>query len=84
MDSVKISDISGHCSDYTFNIKHSIILFILFLFSVSNIFIDEVLGKWFTGAVLNRNTTTYGVVLQGIFLVLAFTLLQYLDTANML
>lgn len=52
-------------------------LFLLFLFVVSDVFVGGVLGG-FGGATRGRSPTAYGVVLQGVFLVLFFVVAIHL------
>jgi hypothetical protein len=58
-------------------VKSFIILFIVFLFVVSDIYSNFVLSQ-FPGATDQRNITDYGIVLQGISLVIIFIILEYM------
>ena len=57
--------------------KSIIILFVLFLFVVSDVFTSCVISG-FSGAVSGRAPTSYGVAVQGVFLVLFYNLVLYL------
>jgi hypothetical protein len=62
------------------NWKFFIMLFITFMFLMSDIFINRVLDR-LDGAVYNKNPTTYGVVIQGLIMVIIMmifnALIQY-------
>jgi hypothetical protein len=53
------------------NVKSLIAIFVIFLFVVSSLFTNSVIGN-FSGAMKGRSPTAYGTTLQGIFLVLFF------------
>lgn len=58
-------------------VKSLFIMFALFLFVVSDIFTNSVISG-FSGAVKGRTATTFGTVLQGIFLVLFYIVANHL------
>lgn len=64
-------------------LKGLVMLFIIFLFIVSTFFTNGVL-TWFGGAVRCRTPTSYGVVLQGIFLVLFFVIAVHMIETGIL
>lgn len=55
------------------NFKLLSILFLIFLLVVSDVFTTNILSR-FKGAVDYKNVTTYGVVLQGVFLIAIYAL----------
>jgi len=55
--------------------KHIILLFILFILLNSDLMIEKVLSN-FSGAVEQRNTTGYGVFIQGLLFVLGFLIID--------
>ncbi len=57
--------------------KALIMLFLLFVFVVSDIFVDNILAG-FRGATKCRTPSPYGVVLQGIFLVIFYVVVLHL------
>lgn len=59
------------------NLKIVISLFLLFVLVVSDVFTSSVVGG-FSGAVRCRTPTSWGIVLQGIFLVIFFILSVHL------
>jgi len=59
-------------------LKSALALLLLFLAVVSDAFITHVLSGFGDKAVRGRAPTPWGVVLQGIFLVLMFTMATYL------
>lgn len=60
-----------------FNYKMIFFLFMLYIFLSSTLFIDKVLGT-FGGAVKNKTPTNWGVIIQGICLVLGYAILDIL------
>lgn len=58
-------------------LKLLVILFLLFVFVSSDVFVNNVLSL-FGGTVQGRNPTSWGVMLQGIFLVIGFILFSHL------
>lgn len=54
------------------------LLFLLFIIITSDVFVNRVLSR-FSGAVDYKQATNYGVVIQGIMLVLAFMLAAMLE-----
>ena len=64
-------------------LKGLVALFLLFLLVVSDVFVGGVLGG-FSGATRGRSPTAYGVVLQGVFLVLFFAVAIHLMAAGVL
>lgn len=59
------------------NFKMLLAIFIGFLIVVSSFFVNNVLSGFGEKAVVRRNATTWGVMLQGIFLVLFCILVNY-------
>jgi hypothetical protein len=66
------------------NIKLIISLFLWFLFIVSDIFRDSVLSEIGSHAVKGREITTWGVVIQGTFLIIGYIILVYLTEHEIL
>lgn len=64
-------------------VKSLFILFIVFLFVVSDIYTNFVISQ-FKGATDERNVTDYGIILQGISVVILFTMLEYMRSYNIL
>jgi uncharacterized protein YqhQ len=60
------------------SLKQYIALLFIFIIVMSNIFIDNILTMFGPSAVLSRKVTTYGIILQGLFLVFLFIVVQYL------
>ena len=56
--------------------KQVIFLFIIFIILTSDVFINRVLSK-ISGAVEGKSASNYGTVLQGIFLVLGYILIDF-------
>ena len=65
------------------NLKIVISLFLLFVLVVSDVFTSSVIGG-FSGAVRCRTPTSWGIVLQGVFLVIFFILAVHLIDSNVL
>jgi hypothetical protein len=63
--------------------KFLILLFVMFVFISSDVFIDRILVS-FDGATELHSTTNYGVVLQGLFLVLGYVMLEILVDQNII
>jgi hypothetical protein len=59
------------------DLKSIIVLFVLFIFVVSDVFTSCVISG-FGGAVSGRTPTSYGIAVQGVFLVLFYNLVLYL------
>jgi uncharacterized protein YqhQ len=57
------------------NIKSCFLLFFIFLFVSSNIFINQILYK-FNNTVIDGQISTKGIIIQGIFLVMLYVLVQ--------
>ena len=55
------------------NFKILISIFVLFILIVSDVFTDNVISS-FGGAVKCRSPTSYGIVVQGVFLVIFYVL----------
>lgn len=66
------------------NIKLIIALFIWFLVVVSDVFRDSVLTEIGKSAVIGREVTTWGIILQGIILIVGYVILVYLTENNIL
>jgi hypothetical protein len=69
---------SGKNGARTANLGALLTLFVLFLFVVSDFFTDSVISGFGEKAVKGRHPTCWGVVLQGIFLVILFALASHL------
>lgn len=80
-DSVKI-DTTVKC-DNVISLKSIIMLYIIFITIISDVFVYSVLSK-FSGAVSEREPTTLGIFLQGMFLVIFYTLSLYLSQYDIL
>lgn len=65
------------------NYKLMVALFFAFLVVVSDVFTNSVVSK-FGNAVEGRDPTSWGVMLQGIFLVLSYILAVYLTEHGVL
>lgn len=66
------------------NVKLMIALFLAFLVVVSDVFTTGILAGFGEKAVRGRTPTSWGVVLQGIFLVLFYLLAVYLTEHHIL
>jgi hypothetical protein len=60
------------------NLKLILALFVIFVFVVSDFFTNTVIAGFGEKAVRGRGPTSWGVVLQGIFLVIGYILAIYL------
>jgi hypothetical protein len=76
-----LSDIKG--SSCNVSIKLLLILFITILFVMSSIFTGYV-TKSFEGAIINNEITSYGVVIQSIFIVIIYALISWLSKHGMI
>lgn len=65
------------------NYKLMVALFVVFLVVVSDVFTDSVISK-FGSAVKGRDPTSWGIMLQGIFLVLGYIMAVYLTEHGVL
>ena len=70
-------DFTSIITDAIGGIEYKLIffLFLIFLITTSDVFTNRVLSK-FKGAVEYKSATNYGTVLQGIFLVLFFVIVD--------
>lgn len=66
------------------NVKLLVTLFIIFIVVVSDVFTNSIIAGFGEKAVRGRSTTAWGVVLQGIFLVIFYVLAVYLTEHNIL
>lgn len=82
-DSVAI-DTSKEVSSSTSNLKLLLVLFVLFIFVVSDVFVNGVLSSFGEKAVVNRDVTAWGVVLQGIFLVVFYAIATHLSNEKII
>ena len=73
MESESESDVAP-CLLGLIDVKNIVVLFIIFLSVTSMLFNTSVLSN-FANAVVDGNVTTYGSVLQGVFLVLLYILM---------
>ena len=82
MDSVPLEAFSGRESGEprlkVSNLKLIAALFFIFLFIVSDVFTNNIISGFGEKAVRGRTLTTWGVVLQGIFLVIFYVIALYL------
>lgn len=85
MDGVDISQLlnkpdNSTCNEKPFvhTVKSTIILFLLFLFVMSDMFVHNVISKINEKYVDGRHPTLKGIYIQGMLLVLMFVILQYL------
>jgi hypothetical protein len=60
-----------------FNYKMIFFIFVFFMFLSSDVFQSTILSN-FTGAIVGGELQTWGIVLQGIFLVLGYVILDIL------
>ncbi len=60
------------------NLKLLLALFIIFITVVSDVFTNSIIAGFGEKAVRGRGPTSWGVVLQGIFLVIGYILAVYL------
>lgn len=65
------------------NLKIVISLFLIFVLVVSDVFTGSIIGG-FSGATRCRSPTSWGIVLQGIFLVIFFILAVHMIDANII
>ena len=63
-------------SSTKFPLRDAILLFIVFIFVVSNIFVEHVLTA-FDGAVSGRSPENFGIVIQGVSLVILYALSRH-------
>ena len=61
-----------------------LILFLLFLVVVSDFFANHVISKFGQKTMRGRCPSSWGVVLQGLFLVIGYALLSHLDDQQIL
>lgn len=66
------------------SMKLFMILFMIFMFVVSDCFTDSVIASFGNSAVHGRDLTTWGVSLQGIFLVLFYIIAIYLNETKII
>ena len=66
------------------NVKLLVTLFIIFIVVVSDVFTNSIVAGFGEKAVRGRSPTAWGVVLQGIFLVIFYVLAVYLTEHNIL
>ena len=64
-------------------VKAVLALFLIFIFVVSDVFMNNVLSG-FSGAMRGRTTTPFGTVIQGIFHVLFFILALHLISKDII
>ena len=74
---------SEHNSELSIKIKNSILLLLLFILLSTDVFIDQILAK-FDGAVDGNSTTTTGVIIQAIFLVIGYILIETITTSSII
>ena len=75
MDSIKIDDITPK---KTFSFKLVIMIFISFILVISDVFNHSVINKISSNAFKNREITTTGIMLQGISLVILFSISSFM------
>jgi hypothetical protein len=66
------------------NVKLIIMLFLWFIFIVSDIFRDSILSEIGPQTLKGREITSWGIVVQGIFLIIGYILLVYLTEHEIL
>lgn len=66
------------------SVKLFIALFIIFIIVVSDVFTNNIIAKFGDNAVVGRCPTTWGTVLQGIFLVIFYIVAIYLTEHGIL
>ncbi len=66
------------------SLKMMFALFALFLFVVSDYFTESIISGFGEKAVKGRHPTSWGVVLQGIFLVILYALATHLSESGVL
>jgi small-conductance mechanosensitive channel len=64
-------------------LKMLVVLFALFMLAVSDFFVENVVGV-FRGGTVGREPTTFGHVIQGIFLILFYVLAAHLAEKGMI
>jgi hypothetical protein len=67
-----------------YNFKLLLSLFLTFMLVVSDVFTSSVLSGFGEKAVVGRIPTVWGIVLQGIFLVIGYAIAVYLIKHNIL
>lgn len=70
-------------SELSVKIKNSILLFLLFILLSADVFIDQILAK-FEGAVDGSTPTTTGVIIQAVFLVIGYILIETVTTSSII
>lgn len=66
------------------NYKMAIIIFILFIFLMSNMFIEMVLAKISSSLVEGNNPTSKGIIILGSMLAILYLLLEMLNTGGII
>ena len=66
------------------NYKMAIIIFILFIFLMSNMFIEMVLSKISSSLVEGNNPTSKGIIVLGAMLVVLYLLLEMLNKGGVI
>ena len=66
------------------NLKLLVALFVMFIVVVSDVFTNSIIAGFGEKAVRGRTPTSWGVVLQGIFLVIFYILAVYLTEHHIL
>jgi len=64
-------------------IKEGLLIFLLFIVLSTDVFIDQILNK-FDGAVNSGYSTMYGTILQGIFLVIGYIIIDLLVNTQLI
>ena len=79
-DSVPLEFPSGSkkIASNSLNLKLILALFMIFVLVVSEVFTNSIIAGFGESAVRCRNPTSWGIVLQGIFLVIGYVLAVYL------
>ena len=65
-------------SPLPYNFKLLLSLFLTFILVVSDVFTNSILSSFGEKAVMGRTPTMWGIVLQGIFLVIGYAIATYL------
>lgn len=70
-------------SELSIKIKNSILLFLIFILLSTDVFIDQILAK-FDGATDGNSPTTTGVIIQAIFLIFGYMIIETITTTSII
>ena len=65
------------------NYKYYILMFVIFMFITSDVFIERILGK-FTGTLEHQLPTIYGTIIQAFTLIVSMLLIDFLITKEVI